>query len=868
MSRDSRIALIDLNAQLEIEAVETTQTAAMLAPDGTEAGLRAVNAPALWALGYTGAGRVGMVNDTGTDLEHPALANRYMGGYVNDTIAFFDQSERSATTYDCGSHGTHVAGTMVGLDRENADTIGVAFNANWTAAAMLCGIGSEDNFNSFQWAINPDGDSTTIADMPDVINNSWYDPSLDTTDCESYYVPLLQAVEAVGIAVVFSAGNAGPDIATITPPHNINTDIVNSFTVAAVDGNNPTWPIADFSSRGPSQCGGDGSLLVKPEVSAPGVNVRSCVPGNEYALFSGTSMAAPHVSGVVLLLKEAFPYLPGRDLKLALYYSADDLGEPGEDNTFGNGMIDALAAYEYLIAQGHEPVPPVAVQNDLMLLEFSKEVRYCDLTVVAGTAKVFNNGTSEVNSFQMSYGTEEITEAFLWTGSLAPGGVVTVALPELPVHTTTGRMLLQAEVQTIDTALDDLPRNNRLRRRIEILDRPAPVVSIADAPDGVLCTPGGARLSATSGDPAGAVFSWFAEKEGGEPLATGDTYVTDRIDSAATVYLGVRYTDALGLEAEVPTQSEMIDIDEQGLRFDTYVPLTLESVRVYSETAGTRIIRVTNRRGQTSGTRTASIPAGESRVELGFEIEPGRDWFLQGENLGIPRKMSVSRDAAEFPYTVEGILSITGNLDEDEDAANDYYLFYDWEVQYEEPCGRKPVALEVVDPEAAPLATFTLAADTVQLDQNGQAVVSPQATSSATILDWDFANGQTGTGTTPQATYTNPGIYRIELRAETDDCVAYAARNLVVQGEPTNVRDLPVLEARVFPNPVSGTLQIELVRPQAITGRLFDAYGRLTRRFVGQDQRTYLDVSQLASGIYFLEIRGADGFFRERIVVE
>ncbi|MCB0564096.1 MAG: S8 family serine peptidase, partial [Phaeodactylibacter sp.] len=80
-------------------------------------------------------------------------------------------------------------------------------------------------------------------------------------------------------------------------------------------------------------------------------SIRSCLAGGGYASWDGTSMAAPHVTGAVLLLKEAFPYLPGEELMLALYFSCTDLGAPGEDNNYGMGLINVPAAYQYLIDQ-------------------------------------------------------------------------------------------------------------------------------------------------------------------------------------------------------------------------------------------------------------------------------------------------------------------------------------------------------------------------------------------------------------------------------------------------------------------------------------------------------------------------------------
>ena len=158
---------------------------------------------------------------------------------------------------------------------------------------------------------------------------------MQNSPCNNIYVDVLTAVEAAGVAVVFSAGNAGPGPETITAPKSVNVDLVNTFSVASVNANATNIVVSGFSSRGPSVCGGEGSLLIKPEVSAPGDNVRSADLDNEYINRSGTSMASPHVAGSIIVLKQAFPNATSRELKMALYRSCKDLGEPGEDNTYG-----------------------------------------------------------------------------------------------------------------------------------------------------------------------------------------------------------------------------------------------------------------------------------------------------------------------------------------------------------------------------------------------------------------------------------------------------------------------------------------------------------------------------------------------------
>jgi len=129
--------------------------------------------------------------------------------------------------------------------------------------------------------------------------------------------------------------------------------------VAAVDANNPNWPIASFSSRGPTYCTPDQTAAIKPDIAAPGVDVRSSVPGGGYGSKSGTSMASPHVNGVVALMREACPDLSAEEIKEIIYQTAYDLGSEGEDNDYGWGMIDAYEAVNMAFAWCG-PSPPRA----------------------------------------------------------------------------------------------------------------------------------------------------------------------------------------------------------------------------------------------------------------------------------------------------------------------------------------------------------------------------------------------------------------------------------------------------------------------------------------------------------------------------
>ncbi len=378
--------------------------------NGTEPGLVAINAPAMWKLGYTGRGRVVYNYDTGVWATHPSFKDRFLGNYAPLQQSWYGLL-RDYPDGRISDHGTHTLGTMAGLDTATNDTIGVAFGSYWIANDFVASTVATlpplaQMIGAFEWALNPDGDTATTDDIPDVINNSWRwrdDP--DTVHCGGFVVQLMNAIEAAGIANVFSGGNSGPNNSSVNSPQRINTSKVNTFSVGSVDGNQAfPYPISNFSTRGPSQCPGSGSLLIHPEVVAPGQNVRSAWGTDGYNTISGTSMAAPHVSGAVLLLKEAFPQLTGAQLLQALYASAIDMGVAGEDNTFGNGLIDVFAAYQ-LLAQSHTPVNP----NDVVWDVAVKEITYPEggeLTCADTFSPEIilqNMGDSAIGSVNISY---------------------------------------------------------------------------------------------------------------------------------------------------------------------------------------------------------------------------------------------------------------------------------------------------------------------------------------------------------------------------------------------------------------------------------------------------------------------------------
>ncbi len=303
-------------------------------PDRPQWNLEMVGAPAAWAQGHTGRGIVVGGSDSGADVEHPALRANYRGG----DDSWFDAWNGTATPSDRNGHGTHTLATAVG--KEN---VGVAPDAQWIACANLDrGLGSPSLYlDCLQFMLAPfphGGDPFTDgrpARAPHVLTNSWGCPPVEGCDYETMR-PATDALAAAGIAFVAAAGNEGDRCGSIDDPPAPDPA---AFTVAAVDEGRQ---VTSFSSRGEPASG-------KPDISAPGEEILSAMPGDTYAMNSGTSMATPHVAGVIALLWSAEPELVG-DLD-STYLLLEDTATPvrgtpicGDDEDAGAGIVNAEAA--------------------------------------------------------------------------------------------------------------------------------------------------------------------------------------------------------------------------------------------------------------------------------------------------------------------------------------------------------------------------------------------------------------------------------------------------------------------------------------------------------------------------------------------
>jgi subtilisin family serine protease len=365
------VARIDANAPVRgVEDPSIAQVAlAPAALAAVEAGVANVRAPDMWSLGYTGTGVVIGDADTGVRWTHSDIKHAYRGW--NGVSAAHNYNWHDAvhsgggvcganTTAPCddNGHGTHTVGTLVG-DDGGANKTGVAPGAKWIGCRnMNQGIGTPASYSEcFQFFLAPTdlaGNNANPDLRPDIVTNSWTCPVNEGCATGAELETIVNNLQAAGIFVVAAAGNYGPTCSTVEYPPGM---YANAFTVGAIDG--ATNYLASFSSRGPSLYYTPG--LRKPDLSAPGVNVRSAwrTSDTAYAFASGTSMATPHVAGVVALLWSARPELAGdveatRAVLLDAANPAVTVDPPERcgdinswdvpNNSFGFGRVDAYAA--------------------------------------------------------------------------------------------------------------------------------------------------------------------------------------------------------------------------------------------------------------------------------------------------------------------------------------------------------------------------------------------------------------------------------------------------------------------------------------------------------------------------------------------
>lgn len=391
-----------------------------------------IGAPTVWGMGYTGQNVVIGGQDTGYAWDITPIKSKYRGwngSTANHNYNWHDAIHQIDThnsgSNPCGlnstipcdddNHGTHTMGTMIGSVDNSNQEIGVAPGAKWIGCRnMERGWGTLTTYvECFEWFLAPypvAGGAGDPTKMPHVINNSWGCPTSEGCNTTNFSVmeAALNNLRNAGCVIVVSAGNSGSNCETVNNPAAIFS---GSFSIGAT---NSSDAIASFSSRGAVAV--DGSYRLKPNVSAPGVNIRSCLKDGSFDNWDGTSMAGPHVAGLVALIISANPNLAGEVDKIEdiIEQTAVNLtsstqscsGIPGTsipNNTYGYGRIDAVAAVNRAINDLYVPLIKIDQfgyrPNDQKIAVISDPVigyNSADSYTPAATMVVKNSSTYQV----------------------------------------------------------------------------------------------------------------------------------------------------------------------------------------------------------------------------------------------------------------------------------------------------------------------------------------------------------------------------------------------------------------------------------------------------------------------------------------
>ncbi|MEN9867644.1 MAG: hypothetical protein RL748_3234 [Pseudomonadota bacterium] len=392
---------------------------------GAEWGVAKINAPQVWAAGVTGQGVTIAGEDTGYKWDHPAIKGKYRGwngSTANHSYNWHDATHSGTASCapnqtvpcDDNGHGTHTIGTMVGDDGAG-NQIGVAPGAKWIGCRnMIGGAGTPATYTEcLQWLIAPtdiNGQNPDPSKAPDISSHSWGCTTGEGCTASDSLKTAVENVVNAGIMVIAAAGNDGSACSTINdPPGRLDA----AFTIGSTTS---TDTMSSFSSRGPVAT----ATKTKPDLSAPGSNVRSAWNNGGYNTISGTSMATPHVAGVAALIIAANPALRGHPDQIADILRASAAktvsntqscgGVPAStypNPVVGAGRIDAYAAYQRAIGATAN-TPPVAnfsVTTSALTATFTDSSTDADGTIASRSWNFGDSTTSTATSPSKTYAT-------------------------------------------------------------------------------------------------------------------------------------------------------------------------------------------------------------------------------------------------------------------------------------------------------------------------------------------------------------------------------------------------------------------------------------------------------------------------------
>jgi len=279
-------------------------------------GLAKIQAQNAWDLSTGSQSVTVAVIDTGIDYTHPDLAANVWNnpneipnnnidddrnGYIDD-VHGINAINHSGNPYDDNGHGTHVSGTIGGVGNNSLGVSGINWNVRLMGIKFLSASGGGTLYGAIE------GIRYAVASGAKIINASWGGPGYSQAMYDA-----IKAAEQAGVLFVAAAGNSATNT-DVLPQYPSAYNLDNILAVAATGKNDA---MAYFSNYGSTSV----------DLAAPGVSILSTIPGGDYASFSGTSMATPHVAGAAALLKAFRPELNMAQLKARLLSSGDAVAD-------------------------------------------------------------------------------------------------------------------------------------------------------------------------------------------------------------------------------------------------------------------------------------------------------------------------------------------------------------------------------------------------------------------------------------------------------------------------------------------------------------------------------------------------------------
>lgn len=319
--RDGRAALpiAHVVAPLAVSPIRPTMQRQIAQPTQPVTwGIQALNIEPVWDQGFTGQGvRIGHV-DTGVDDGHPALAGAVENFALIDDYGDVDPYQNRP--FDAEEHGTHTAATMAGR-ASGGYRVGVAPGALLQSVCVLEGGAATSRvLNGMDWAISKGAKILNV--------------SLGVRGYDENFLPLTRRLRETGILPVFAVGNEGQD--TSRSPGNYD----EAVSVGAIDRTLATCPFSSYAQIETTR--------TVPDLVAPGEEIESALTQGGYQVMSGTSMAAPHISGLAALLWEAAPEATEDEIEAAIFQSCRK-PPGGYPASYGFGYPDAAEALRLIL---------------------------------------------------------------------------------------------------------------------------------------------------------------------------------------------------------------------------------------------------------------------------------------------------------------------------------------------------------------------------------------------------------------------------------------------------------------------------------------------------------------------------------------